>query len=116
MTVLGGGDGDPICHCQDKDVGLAVTSTIGIVIARMPGLMQETARSADSNDSTGKPASCNACSLPMRTAASSSTRSTLIASSIMRLRRRHELNRELGATFWPVRRDKRTTEFTNDAR
>jgi len=32
--VLGGGAGDPICHCQDKDVGLAVTSTIGIVIAR----------------------------------------------------------------------------------
>src|SRR5450631_4615394 len=82
----------------------------------MPGLMCATARSADSNDSTWKPASCNACTLPMRTAVSSSISRTLIPSSIVSLHCRREFDRELGTTLRPVRGDERTAEFADDAR
>src|SRR5438046_6855397 len=82
----------------------------------MPGLMCATARSADSNDSTVKPASCSACTLPMRTAVSSSIRKTLIPSSMVSLHGRRELDREFGATLSPVRGDERAAEFADDAR
>ena len=85
-------------------------------IADIPGWMLATTRSADSNDSTGKPASCNACSLPMRTATSSSMSSTLIASGIIRFPSRRELYGEFGATAREVRSHERTTELNDDAR
>src|SRR5437899_9275534 len=82
----------------------------------MPGLMCARARSAVSNDSTVKPASCSACTLPMRTAVSSSISRTLIPSGIVHLRYGREFDRELGTTLRPIRGDERAAEFADDAR
>src|SRR4051812_41562762 len=89
----------------------SVTTTAG-----MPALICGTARSADSNDSTVKPASCSACTLPMRTAVSSSISRTLIPSDIVTLRDARKFDREFGTAFGPIRSSERTAEFPDDRR